>query len=313
MVVAQKKKPTKKSVVAKQDKEAAATVSMAEVIPLVPLPQETLGVAGQLKKARLSQNLSILQVSQELRIRRDYLKAIEEETFDRLPEQAYTIGFVRSYANFLGFDGVKLARAYRQERDLKVQLPLVDRLSDLSEAATPSRSQLVISCLGAAVLLLGGWFFWGIKKERAPLEELPPSSMESQKEPSLPGNSPMATLGDSAPSTPSVVSEPPIASPAPVFEGPLDAGQGRLHAKDKVWVKVYELGGKIHKDVVLEAGESLSVPLNDKIFLSTGNAGALTLEWEGKTVPFKGKHGEVKRHVPLEATLVQEHLSPEGE
>jgi cytoskeleton protein RodZ len=64
--------------------------------------KEKLGIGSQLRSARLKQELTIEQVSEELCIRAADLKYIEKEDFEALPTGAYALGFVRTYASFLG-------------------------------------------------------------------------------------------------------------------------------------------------------------------------------------------------------------------
>jgi cytoskeleton protein RodZ len=54
-------------------------------------------------------------VSRQLRIRAIYLRAIEEGRIQDLPGATYAVGFVRSYADFLGFDGNSVVSSFRDE------------------------------------------------------------------------------------------------------------------------------------------------------------------------------------------------------
>ena len=57
-----------------------------------------------LQEARHKSNQSLSQISSLLRIRHDYLKAIENGTPDDIPGTTYAIGFIKSYSNYLGID-----------------------------------------------------------------------------------------------------------------------------------------------------------------------------------------------------------------
>jgi transcriptional regulator with XRE-family HTH domain len=59
---------------------------------------------AQLKAERKAQQLTLEQISEELRIQVAYLQALEEGDYGRLPELVYSIGFIRSYAKLLGID-----------------------------------------------------------------------------------------------------------------------------------------------------------------------------------------------------------------
>ena len=62
-------------------------------------------IGASLREARTRRGLSPADVQKAIRIRERYLKALEEETWDLLPGEAYAKGFLRTYAEFLGLDG----------------------------------------------------------------------------------------------------------------------------------------------------------------------------------------------------------------
>lgn len=62
-------------------------------------------IGSSLREARVRKGLDVPAAERETKIRAKYLRALEEETFDLLPSQAYVRGFLRSYADFLGLDG----------------------------------------------------------------------------------------------------------------------------------------------------------------------------------------------------------------
>ena len=62
-------------------------------------------IGASLKEAREKRGLSPEDVQKELRIRARYLTALEEERWELLPGDAYTKGFLRTYAEFLGLNG----------------------------------------------------------------------------------------------------------------------------------------------------------------------------------------------------------------
>ncbi len=65
-------------------------------------PLETVG--QDLRAARLRRGDDLATVSRALKIRKDHLEAVEEDRLENLPGKTYAIGFVRSYAGYLGLD-----------------------------------------------------------------------------------------------------------------------------------------------------------------------------------------------------------------
>ena len=73
------------------------------------------GATGALlKKAREEQGLSLQDVSDYLNIRKGLLTAIEEGDYDELPATAYTLGFMKSYALYVGLDPQQVADQFKQ-------------------------------------------------------------------------------------------------------------------------------------------------------------------------------------------------------
>ena len=62
-------------------------------------------IGGGLREARERRGLELAAVERDTRISQRWLRALEEERFDSLPERVYALGFVRTYADYLGLDG----------------------------------------------------------------------------------------------------------------------------------------------------------------------------------------------------------------
>jgi Helix-turn-helix domain/RodZ C-terminal domain len=62
-------------------------------------------IGPSLREARLHQGVEIPDAERATKIRAKYLRALETESFDILPGQAYIKSFLRSYADYLGLDG----------------------------------------------------------------------------------------------------------------------------------------------------------------------------------------------------------------
>ena len=72
-----------------------------------------------LKQARKENNLTLESVSKELHISINNLQAIENNQFSKTPGGVYTIGFIRSYSEFLNLDSKEIVQKYKNEISLK--------------------------------------------------------------------------------------------------------------------------------------------------------------------------------------------------
>lgn len=72
------------------------------------------GIGATLREARGRRKIDLEEVEAAIKIRIRYLQAMENEAWDVLPGGAYTRGFIRTYAIYLGLDGERLADEYKR-------------------------------------------------------------------------------------------------------------------------------------------------------------------------------------------------------
>jgi cytoskeleton protein RodZ len=138
------------------------------------------GAVGRLlREAREGYRQDIATVSQQLRIRGVYLKAIEDGHYQDLPGSTYAVGFVRSYAEYLGLDANEIVRRFRDEdAEVNRRTRLVFPMPAV-EARVPGGALLLIALI-VAVVAYGGWYYLS-DRERS-LVDLVPAVPESLKE-----------------------------------------------------------------------------------------------------------------------------------
>jgi Helix-turn-helix domain len=62
-------------------------------------------IGNSLREARERQGLGYPEIELATKIRAKYIRALEEEDFTSIPGDAYILGFLRTYAEYLGLDG----------------------------------------------------------------------------------------------------------------------------------------------------------------------------------------------------------------
>ena len=80
--------------------------------PPAPPPEPQIGVGQVLKTRRLELGLKHKDIARDIKIKADYLKAIEDEEFDSLPTPQYLRLFLKSYAEHLGLDVQEIYALY---------------------------------------------------------------------------------------------------------------------------------------------------------------------------------------------------------
>ena len=118
--------------------------------------EESLG--NKLKAAREAKGLSFDFISQETKITKRYLEALELENFDTFPGESYVMGFIKSYGAYLELDVDELLSIYRliklQGQPLVVQKP--------PKTSSHGKLALIVIVTLLIVLSLAGtalWFF----------------------------------------------------------------------------------------------------------------------------------------------------------
>ena len=115
-------------------------------------------IGSTLKDARLSQGLSIKDISEQLRISVDFLTKLEAGSFNELPAPAYVVGFLRSYCRCVGLAPDPLVARYMavtqgEGSKPSYKTPMTTRPPQRSAPAVASMLVLF------ALMAYGGWFW----------------------------------------------------------------------------------------------------------------------------------------------------------
>ena len=72
-------------------------------------------IGYRLRRAREARGLTVDEVADRIRIRKEYVLAMEQGQFDALPSPFYARSYLRTYAHFLGLDASAILREYREQ------------------------------------------------------------------------------------------------------------------------------------------------------------------------------------------------------
>src|SRR3989344_8168593 len=76
-----------------------------------------LRAGERLQEIRLEKDLSLEEVSENTKIKKNFLEYIEKGEYNKLPSVSYATGFVRNYAKFLGLSEKEMLALFRREFD----------------------------------------------------------------------------------------------------------------------------------------------------------------------------------------------------
>lgn len=134
-------------------------------------------VGQQLRDARIARGEALREIAAYLRIRQDYLEALEAGDMSLLPGRPYVLGFLRSYAGHLALNGDLLVTRLKPSlRTVALAAP-----ADLGQHG-PSRLKAGLATM--AMLLLAGTV-WNGYRAAAPRFAGSPLPLAEAPEPSV--------------------------------------------------------------------------------------------------------------------------------
>jgi cytoskeleton protein RodZ len=123
-------------------------------------PAESLmrELGAQLRQERLKRGEDLDDVAQHLRIKPSYLFALEQGDLSGMPGRAYALGFLRSYADYLGFDGEDLISRIKSTVDNLTDQTRLRVRTPAPETRLPKTPVVVIS-LAVIAGIYAGWAY----------------------------------------------------------------------------------------------------------------------------------------------------------
>ncbi len=195
------------------------TTTELSALPLLPL---TLGLT--LRQARRQKKLKLSSVAKKLCIKEIYLDALEQGHYHIFPALVYGIGFLRSYATFLGLNADEMVDLfYRETTDIKT-----DTL-DMPQADNPKVIPTTKIIIKSLFLLFLFFLMWSVVQVLAykpvPLPQL--NAPILQEIPPEPGISDSEDANDStAPLVADELTPPPaVISPKKTVQSSTPAGK----------------------------------------------------------------------------------------
>ena len=283
-------------------------------------------VGSLLCQARLAQKGKLPEISENLRISHEHLKALEEDDVNGLPGLAYAVGFIRSYADHLGLDAEVLIAEYKSQTSgmsSGLDFPITEEDYELP-------SFILVS--GLVVVSTIAYLFWAFLidaeeivmdktnsisayEETSDEDVASAISQESSEESSEERSMDRPLMNDEAlpEETASLISQKTEQKEAAIEKKTKPAGEEEIIAGALVdmkplpdiaapplyirglgqtWLRVTDEDGKVLYSSIILQGETFQLPPEGGIRLDTFDAGKLEYVYEDKTGPRLGKDGE---------------------
>src|SRR5512139_557489 len=251
-----------------------------------------MGTLGSyLRTVREARNIDLREAAQQTRISINYLKAIEEEDFSKLPGEVFVKGFLKNYARFLQLPEDEVVRRYAElSRPSKSTAPAPAPTAAAPTAAAPKPAPAPEQQAAPV-------------RERRPSRNLEPyiwaavalTALAALILTTLPGQHAPRKQEDS----PASHSIPTATAPAAPMPAPraeklyLD-----IVALEDVWVLV-RTDASPQKKAILKKGERVTWSADERFLLSYAGLGNVELILNGNLLTVKGPKNAVVRDLVI--------------
>jgi cytoskeleton protein RodZ len=264
---------------------------------------------GQLlKQAREQQNISREQLGEIINLLQCQLTAIEEDRYDRLPGDTFTIGYLRNYARAVGLDPDSVVEAFYAMRPQA--RPTQVRVTGAVGAGprrpltldTPAARRLPYWGIAATALVIAA--LWGWQQSRSTAEVLPLTADVAGVDVPLPGGLDTALLSDDndplarvellsqparAVSAIANTQDGPLLSPAALVDESAEveqSGEDQLSLRfvADCWVEVRDRDNKVLVAVLKRADDRLTVEGRGPFKVLLGFAEGVEMAYNGEPV-----------------------------
>ncbi|PYN06395.1 MAG: hypothetical protein DME02_16085 [Candidatus Rokuibacteriota bacterium] len=287
-------------------------------------------VGDYLRELRQRRGLSLEEMSRATRVASRYLECLESDRFSALPAPVFTRGFIRAYCQAVGEPPDEALARYESRDGATPPPPRTTPAAGPppvpAESGARSRSAVLVSFV---LLVILGMALFAVALMTQPAREervdrRPPAdavaSLPAPAAPTVPEASPPSSppAAPPTPPRPAAVAPPPAPASAVVTAAPVratappawlpdvQAATGGVaspyrlvaHVSEATWIRVRTEDGRNIEETV-PAGEIREWVSNRPFVLTLGNAGGVTLELNGRTLPPLGASGAVISRIVL--------------
>ena len=260
-----------------------------------------LPVGEFLRSARQSRGLTLDEASRVTRIGKNYLAAIEDGNFEKLPNAAYIKGFLRLYAGYLSLSGDQVLERYergiplalRPKTGVKPERPVFEAVE---KASLGGHGRWLLPLILLGLVLLATLFFSEKEQPARPTPHRPQAPRTAPvAAPVLPQASSAAAVKGAAAvpaAVPALSAAPPKVEPPPVAasEKPAHGVILRLRFNRDSWLSI-TIDGSISQRYDLKAGDIIEWKGTRSFVLDLGDGAAAVAEFNGQQLKALGEPG----------------------
>jgi transcriptional regulator with XRE-family HTH domain len=244
-----------------------------------------------LKAAREARKISLREISRVTRISRTILEALERDRRELLLPEVVIKGFIEAYARYCGLDPKEVLSNYSKRQAGNAAAKKRKSVHD-GEQGLPLR-YLFAGATGLIIIIVASLFALPGRSPREGGQEVAlakgaPGHKKMVSPKGLPSSpSPLLVTEKASLSSPPVEAQDEKEKSSLVREHLLV-----IKASERTWVQIQD-GSSLPFDIILYRGESYTRKSSHPLAIVIGNAGTVTVTFDGKELETLGGAGEV--------------------
>jgi cytoskeleton protein RodZ len=251
-----------------------------------------------LRRQREARGIVLREIADRTKISYRYLEAMEDDRFDLLPAPLFAKGFLREYARYVGLNPDEVVNHWisvqKPDEPEDLETTLIGKVARRGRSAQKGRGWAFYFFFILAGLLLLGlvalFAYYNEKRQEDPAVRQPPPIAAPPAAP--------------APVQTQLPPSPPPEEPSAPIELTLDFIRN-------CWVEAV-IDGRPHTAEERVQGESLELEAQESIDLKLGDAGAVTVQVNGRPMALREGPGQIARlRIDLETVRTLQQ-SPQG-
>lgn len=266
-----------------------------------------------LKSSRLKSKKSLEEISSELCIRKIYLIALEDGDYETLPPIPYGVGYVRTYARYLGLNPERAVKLYKNASKTEDQNQEED-IAEKTEANKISGKHLIVGIM-SLIAIYAIWSFYAnittpqsqstqnLAPEISVSEEIANSEIQegTLAEDVQTNEQPTESMSETVINTPETaddLKQTPIPEEPEVAEEKVEDNKVVVEFLNESWVELKDKN-KVYFQGVFHKGDKKEIDYIGNLFLSVGRP-------ENVKVYIKGTEKNIlakkrKMNIPLDS------------
>jgi cytoskeletal protein RodZ len=258
-------------------------------------------IGQELKRERELRGITLEEIADSTKINIRFLRALEEDRLDMLPEQFFIRGIIRTYAKYLGLDEQSTLNTYLEDLQTqeKQETSDVEENPELNEEAESFPKQKKISLLFAlmvlVVIILFVVILFVFRNEESP----PPNT----------------TKRESVTQNTQKTQEKPIVTPPVVQEDPIIMQEElniEIAVQEETWMEIFADQEMVDSGTKVP-GERLQFKATQEFLIHLGNAGGITYTLNGEEGIQLGEPGKVERDIQITLDNYQDFIAKKEE